>query len=461
MLFPKVDLTPVLLATTPGGRAARVAHLTQTIEKLTVLITPYDHSLESNGFARSIQRLKVLRARCIFSLSPISAIPEEILLHIFDWVAPINGGMDQILWRWSLDLSHTCSRWRSITLAYAKLWCKLTVCSPKQTPLIPLFCKRSRHIRCKLFITSYPRGVATDIPPRSIKVTPSCAPQVSEIGFRGAGAFAALRIDYKAASLLRLDCIRATDVPFRQNNFPLYLLQATNLELISSSFDEGLFGITFDRLCHFSLAAQPDGKAVLALFNTHMPVLDTLTITGAVDSTAFRAKTFTSLRRLELRETYSGLHRAIGRVLLFPKLQHLSIEKLFSYSDWGLSNQGLPNMIARCSSIKTLHLHAPNADDLVRMLAGLESPDAAPLLCRLKLTLAPLRPSIHGFNRVNESQAPTKLREKLRARVVGTRSIPPLSTLIMSGRAAGEHVSWYAAEAQHFELVDPLILEEM
>ncbi|KAF8305122.1 hypothetical protein DL93DRAFT_2183223 [Clavulina sp. PMI_390] len=398
MPFPKVDLTPVLLTTIPGVRAARVAHLTQAIAEATTLISRYDQSLESDDNVQFSRQLELLRAQCIFSLSPISAIAEEILLRIFDWVI---------------------------------------------------------HINC---------GVATRIPPRSIKIASSCAPQISEIHFHGEIALNAVRIRDHSIAQLRLDCIRAIDIPFTWSNSPSYLLRMPRLELIGSTFGAGLLsGITFDYLRSLSLGKLLNNETVPLLVDANMPALETLNVCNASSDiyTISPPKDFPSLRRLELDDTHPYFHRTAGSTLLFPDLEELLIERESPYRDWEFRNQELPLLVRQYPSIKTLHLHVANADDLARIFTGLlEDPESTPLLCHLQLTLRPLTPSSYGFGSPKEVEAPSILREKLRARVMGTISVPPLQTLVMSSRAAGEYASWYAAEAQHFEVVDPLIREE-
>ncbi|KAF8305123.1 hypothetical protein DL93DRAFT_2089759 [Clavulina sp. PMI_390] len=343
MLSQEVDLTPALLAPTSEMRAARVTGLTQTVAEIETLISHLSPNSD-----KSISQLKLLRARIIFSLSPISAVVEEILLRIFDWVIHMKQARRHSMWRWSLDLSHTCSQWRSITIGRSRLWSRLTVSYPKQNPLISLFCVRSRLVRCNLRISSYPPGGPIQIPGSSIEIQPSSAPQISEITFRDRGAFDALRLDDLAMSLLSLNHVCAIDVLFTQSNFPSYILRVPSLELVSCSFDAELLSeITFNLLHHLTLGAQMDGKGALLLVAAHMPVLDHMIINGVSvdDEIALPTKIFNSLRRLELKDTQSDFHQLIGSALLFPNLNYLSIQKLFIYQDWEFLDQEFPNMV--------------------------------------------------------------------------------------------------------------------
>lgn len=155
--YPPLDLTPPILSYDPTQKSFRAAYLRS---ELDVLSATRDEVLGLQDKLRQIdQHLFQRQASIKFALSPLSAVPVEILQYIFRLYLPHEGdgsidGTDEEFVRErlasSITLSHVCSSWRVVSLAMPALWNKICI-DQNQTALSAL-ARRSKNLPIDLFI---------------------------------------------------------------------------------------------------------------------------------------------------------------------------------------------------------------------------------------------------------------------------------------------------------------------
>ncbi|KAH9936687.1 uncharacterized protein B0H18DRAFT_1206927 [Fomitopsis serialis] len=121
--------------------------------------------------------------RCIYDLrtqwndlSPISALPPEVLAEIFLHVAGIRASnihsrlpyIDEWIY-----VSHVCRRWRFVALGCPALWSRLTVKGPASCQWLPEFLARSNQVSLSMaisFETHSSFGFGTPLPEELISI---------------------------------------------------------------------------------------------------------------------------------------------------------------------------------------------------------------------------------------------------------------------------------------------------
>ncbi|KAF8321523.1 hypothetical protein DL93DRAFT_1420955 [Clavulina sp. PMI_390] len=110
----------------------RIATLEDTLSSLSPLV---------NMVLDLQSQVQLRKVGLQMALNPISALPDDILVIIFEWArGPVRIAGS---WRASMCFSHVSSRWRTVAINCSTLWNELYIKSPSQAPLLKLMGQRS------------------------------------------------------------------------------------------------------------------------------------------------------------------------------------------------------------------------------------------------------------------------------------------------------------------------------
>ncbi|KIK69350.1 hypothetical protein GYMLUDRAFT_152449, partial [Collybiopsis luxurians FD-317 M1] len=121
-------------------------------------ISRLENQLQSLRARQESAQKKAAALRSLFA--PIRRLPNELLIHIFDYVCDNAPNP-----RWyelsdaPFSLSAVCSRWRSLCLSHPKMWSKLAVNCNKGSKIgtaVDLYLERSKHQLLTLRLAYYP-----------------------------------------------------------------------------------------------------------------------------------------------------------------------------------------------------------------------------------------------------------------------------------------------------------------
>ncbi|KAF8317978.1 hypothetical protein DL93DRAFT_2076529 [Clavulina sp. PMI_390] len=175
----------VFSITPPQARGEAVGALTSALADVNSALSDL-HLLEEQ-LAHLRTRLTLHKARISEALVPISSLPNELFIRIFELVS--NSAESQT----PVALSHVCQRWREIALNLSCLWSKLILNGPQDAKCLQLFAQRSCHRRLHL---AFPRVASTnsvkDWPQDSVIVGIEEATQIKDIVFEAPGSHKAL-----------------------------------------------------------------------------------------------------------------------------------------------------------------------------------------------------------------------------------------------------------------------------
>lgn len=136
LLHPNIDCTPIILTQPPLHRDARRAAIEQS---LSVLDEQWTNMVALwQKLAQTRKQLKRRQAMCRSALSPISAMPSEILRQIFAYLFPyLPSPTDDETRR---SLMHVCGEWRSIAESQKAVWSSSYLhCAPSSDKMQKLF----------------------------------------------------------------------------------------------------------------------------------------------------------------------------------------------------------------------------------------------------------------------------------------------------------------------------------
>lgn len=112
------DFTPVLLCRIPSQRQSRRTDLSAALESLDAHWTRLELALDYIRRAR--ERLKQQRSLCYSALSPISAMPHELLAHIFSYICASSSLAESS--KNICCMSHVSKDWSVVALEKKALW---------------------------------------------------------------------------------------------------------------------------------------------------------------------------------------------------------------------------------------------------------------------------------------------------------------------------------------------------
>ncbi|KAF8287017.1 hypothetical protein DL93DRAFT_2234580 [Clavulina sp. PMI_390] len=239
--YPSVDLTPLLLTTTPEARHIRARELNAVIANLD----------ESKALLASLRstissaqaKLNAFRARVTRTFIPISAIPDEILGEIFA-LGIESSVVPRASTLLALSVSQVSGHWREVTLDAGRLWREVAIEAAAQYPIVRLFATRARHLRCKVYFEAlrpFPQGVGYNElklwPPNSMAIEPASAGFISELHFRCAPSLGALSVSEELSALMNINRFHwssdSTMGPIR-SFLPSYILRTPSISLAHS-----------------------------------------------------------------------------------------------------------------------------------------------------------------------------------------------------------------------------------
>ncbi|KAF8298173.1 hypothetical protein DL93DRAFT_2173698 [Clavulina sp. PMI_390] len=221
--LPSVKLRRVLNHANPGARNGQITALNAAITNVDddILLLDPLHSTISGPEAK----LDSFQAGFGASLTPVSAVPDEILSDIFilaveNWRKPSKQ---------ALSMSHVCRCWRVVSTGTARLWCKVVVKAPINFPLVGLFATRSRHLRCGVHFRGGQKWRQS-----SMFIKPELAPLISELHFGCTPSLWALVVSDETASRMRLDHVHFFDGDgpmARRYSLPPFIFQTRTLSI--------------------------------------------------------------------------------------------------------------------------------------------------------------------------------------------------------------------------------------
>lgn len=145
--YPRVDITPTILISSPTLRAERA-------DEYAKLLNDVDET--NNGIARLESqlaeiklRLRQRRATVATALVPVTGLPTEMLREVFLLVAENTRSSKA-----RITLSHVSSTWRAVSLGLKELWTVIHVpeCHPD---IVHEFASRSGALRLELYRLPY------------------------------------------------------------------------------------------------------------------------------------------------------------------------------------------------------------------------------------------------------------------------------------------------------------------
>lgn len=225
---PAVDITPILLATSIATRQLQTDRRRSTLSDIDATLACV--RILEEKIANLRRKLEMWRANILQSLSPISALPGELLGIIFNTVAEEDHWEKR--WQVGINLSHVCSRWRVVTLGLGELWSQLKIISRAQWELMPLFGQRSRNSRLHIQLGDHAPGHSPFIP--GLEVGAGEARQICSISFYDLQTFFAFNVTPDALALLDLE--KALFVFHNQSfQIPRYLMTVQTVSLLRGS----------------------------------------------------------------------------------------------------------------------------------------------------------------------------------------------------------------------------------
>lgn len=117
------DLSPVLLTQPPSHRSSRREVLWEAVESLDQLWITFQETFAQLCNARD--KLCRLRSMTHSALSPISAVPHEILAKIFSFVCSEVSCDEKMAL--VCGISSICREWRNIAVAHKALWSSASI----------------------------------------------------------------------------------------------------------------------------------------------------------------------------------------------------------------------------------------------------------------------------------------------------------------------------------------------
>lgn len=116
-----LDYSPVLLKQPPSTRASRQAELSQALEHLELQWSLLEEITTHVENARNVLRHQ--RSLCHSALAPVSALPQEVLGHIFHYALPIDGiSQYERSAKRIRNLSQVCRDWHVVGLQQKRAW---------------------------------------------------------------------------------------------------------------------------------------------------------------------------------------------------------------------------------------------------------------------------------------------------------------------------------------------------
>lgn len=132
--YPVIDLCPTIRIA-HGARSSRVDALRAMAQDLEE--TRADFAALERKIEKLVLGVEQRRAACITALAPVSGLPTELLVEIFNIVAK-----DDRTSRARITLSHVSSVWRNVALGAKELWTIIQV--PSHSPeMVHEFARRS------------------------------------------------------------------------------------------------------------------------------------------------------------------------------------------------------------------------------------------------------------------------------------------------------------------------------
>jgi hypothetical protein len=113
--YHSLDITPLLLTRHRGSRDARANALRFMLREMEETLGAVEGLFEAVAVIRD--KLQIRTASVANALSPVLALPTEILALIFNLF--VDDGDSTIA---PIVLSHVCSRWRTVSLSLPSLW---------------------------------------------------------------------------------------------------------------------------------------------------------------------------------------------------------------------------------------------------------------------------------------------------------------------------------------------------
>ncbi|KAF8309842.1 hypothetical protein DL93DRAFT_1697724 [Clavulina sp. PMI_390] len=331
---------PVLAHRTPLARVEQSQKIEIAVRDVEKVLEPISVMVDMLSGLES--QLKVRKSRLQMALNPLSALPDDVVALIFDQFREEGrSNQNHASWQFSIKLSHVSACWRAVAIDSSYLWSRLTLTSPSQAPLIPLFAQRSRDRRLILtLLKNNPSFYHEVIPwrPGDIKLSASFAGQISEIyvyeSFFDHNSIPVLVIEEEAIAQLDLEylCFKGALLTVPWGN---PLLAATKRLHLSQNYFSFTFShrASFVHLEELTLGSIWENNSPLdCLHNLPMPALRRLVLiySGNEDGSPrqYEGKSITlpTIETLELRRCYSELYSSIGAEILLPNLRSLMVD---------------------------------------------------------------------------------------------------------------------------------------
>ncbi|KAF8305913.1 hypothetical protein DL93DRAFT_2172350 [Clavulina sp. PMI_390] len=317
-------------------------------------------------------RVASWRASLVEPLSPITALPSNLLQYVFELIVLESPRA----WHSAVILSHVSRRWRTVSIGDPKLWCRLDLGSPLSRGMVPLFAVRSGDRRLSLSLRGYgddPDATSPITPmspsPRigwplgSIALGPSEAMQLSRLRFESADAAVAISVHPAAHELLHIDSLSFI-LPMQRVPLQDYMFATQRLRLKCASFVPRK-KLTMPNLIDLYIESCEEDFMVDILNVIDAPALQHLELSGVgwsyhENRPTTKVRAFPHLTTLTIHLCDPKVWAFVADYLVLPDLRSLKIAAgaLWSYDSKAFLQQTLLHLLLKFETLHDLSLSA-------------------------------------------------------------------------------------------------------